>query len=331
MRRRAFIALVGGATAMWPLAARAQQPGSIRRIGVLMGYAETDPVAQSLVATFRDALTKLGWSEGRNLRVELRWAAGDADKVKKFAKELVDLRPDVILGQDTPVTAVLARETQAIPIVFAVVTDPIGAGFVASLAHPGGNITGFSSTESALGGKWVELLKEIAPRTVRAAVLFNPATTSSFVQSYIVPIQAAASTFAIDVTAAPVSAKNQIESVIAQQAGNPGGALIVLPDQSNTTNRGSIIELSARYSVPTIYYNRLFTKSGGLISYGIDFAESYRQAAGYVDRILKGTKPADLPVQQPTRYELTINVKTAQMLGLHVPAHLQQIADEVIE
>jgi putative ABC transport system substrate-binding protein len=330
MRRRKFISLLGGALAV-PLAARAQQSQLIRRVGVLMGYAEADPVAQSLVASFRDALTKLGWIEGQNLHIELRWAAGDADKVAKFAKELVALRPDVILGQDTPVTTVLARETQAIPIVFAVVTDPIGAGLVASLAHPGGNITGFSSTDSALGGKWVELLKEIAPRTARAAVLFNPATTSSFVPSYLDPIQAAAASFAIEVSAAPVSAKNQIEGVIAQLAANPGGALILLPDQSNTTNRGVIIELTARYGVPAIYYNRLFTKSGGLISYGIDFAESYRQAAGYVDRILRGSKPADLPVQQPTKYELTINVKTAQSLGLRVPANLQQIADEVIE
>ena len=330
MKRRDVI-IAGGIAATWPLVTHAQQGERTRRIGVLMGYAETDPVAQSLVATFRDTLTKLGWMENRNLRLDLRWAAGDADKINKFAKELVELQPDAILGQDTPVTTVLARQTRTIPIVFAVVADPIGTGLVASLAHPGGNITGFSSNDSGLGGKWVELLREIAPRTRRAAVLFNPATTSLFVQSYLAPIQAAASSFSIVVNAAPVSEKNQIESIIAEQARNPGGSLIVLPDQSNTINRDLIIALTARYAIPAIYYNRFFVKSGGLIAYGIDFAESYRQAAGYIDRILKGAKPADLPVQQPTKYELTINVKTAQALGLHVPAHLQQVADEVIE
>ena len=330
MRRRDFIKVLAGSAAAWPAVTRAQQGERVRLIGVLMGYAETDPIAQSFVAAFRGALAKLGWTEGSNLRIELRWGAGDADKIRTFAKELVDLRPDAILGQDTPVIGALARETRTIPIVFATVADPTGSRFVASLAHPGGNITGFTSNDSALGGKWVELLKEIAPRTVHVALLFNPAT-SPFLQSYMPSIKAAASSFAVQVSAAPVSAKDKIEGIIAEQARNPGGGLIVLPDQFNTTNRDLIIALAARYGVPAIYYNRFFPKSGGLIAYGIDFAELYRLAAGYIDHILKGANPADLPVQQPTKYELMINVKTAQTLGLGVPLHLQQIADEVIE
>ncbi len=329
MKRREFITLLGG-TAAWPLAVRAQQSDRVRLIGVLMGYAESDPFAQSLITTFRDTLTKLGWTEGSKLRIEGRWGAGNAHKTRTFAKELVDLRPDAILGQDTPVTSVLAHETRTIPIVFAVEADPIRVGFAASLAHPGGNITGFTSNDSALGGKWVEILKEIAPKTVRVAVLFHPAT-SPFFQSYMSPIQAAALSFGVEASAAPVEAKDQIEGVIAAQARNPGTGLIVTPDQFNTINRDVIISLAARYSVPVIYYNRFFPKSGGLCAYGIDFAESYRQAAGYIDRILKGAKPADLPIQQPTKYELTITMKTAKALGLNVPAHLQQIADEVIE
>jgi ABC-type uncharacterized transport system substrate-binding protein len=330
MRRRDFIKMLAGSAAAWPAVTRAQQGERVRLIGVLMGYAETDPIAQSFVAAFRGALANVGWTEGSNLRIELRWGAGDADKIWTFAKELVDLRPDAILGQDTPVIGALARETRTIPIVFATVADPVGSRFVASLAHPGGNITGFTSNDSALGGKWVELLKEIAPRTVRVALLFNPAT-SPFLQSYMPSIKAAASSFAVQVSAAPVSGKDKIEGVIAEQAHNPGGGLIVLPDQFNTTNRDPIIALAARYGVPAIYYNRFFPKSGGLIAYGIDFGESYRLTAGYIDRILKGANPADLPVQQPTKYELIINVKTAQALGLGVPLHLQQIADEVIE
>jgi putative ABC transport system substrate-binding protein len=264
MRRREFIKGIAGSATAWPIAARAQQGERAQRIGILMGYAEADPDAQSLVAIFRGTLTKLGWTEGGNLRTDLRWAAGDPDKVNKFAKELVDLQPDAILGQDTPVTTAISRETRTIPIVFAVVADPIGAGFVASLSHPGSNITGFSSNDSGLGGKWVELLKQTAPRTVRTAVLFNPATTSPFVQSYMVTIEAAALSVAIEVTAAPVSAQSEIEAVVADQARNPGGSIILLPDQSNTRNRDFIIALATRYAIPAIYYNRFFTKSGGL-------------------------------------------------------------------
>jgi putative ABC transport system substrate-binding protein len=329
MRRRQFIALLGGAV-MWPLAVRAQQSARMRLIGVLMGYAENDRTAQSELAAFWAALAKLGWTEGKNLRIELRWSAGDADRIRALAKELVDLRPDAILGQTTPVTGALARETRSIPIVFVAVSDPIASGFAVSLAHPGGNVTGFAENESAMGGKWVELLKEIAPRTVRMALLFNPGTPPPL-KVYMPSIQAAASSFAIQAIAAPVHASDEIEGIIATQARDPGGGLIVMPNAFNVVNRELIIALTARYGVPAIYFNRFFTDSGGLISYGADRPEQVRQAAGYIDRILKGAKPADLPIQQPTKFEFIINAKTAKELGLDVPLHLQRSADEVIE
>ena len=315
---------------MWPLAVRAQQSARMRLIGVLMGYAENDRTAQSELAAFWAALAKLGWAEGKNLRIELRWSAGDADRIRALAKELVDLRPDSILGQTTPVTGALARETRSIPIVFVAVSDPIASGFAASLAHPGGNVTGFAENESAMGGKWVELLKEIAPRTVRMALLFNPGTPPPL-KVYMPSIQAAASSFAIQAIAAPVHASDEIEGIIATQARDPGGGLIVMPNAFNVVNRELIIALAARYGVPAIYFNRFFTDSGGLISYGADRPEQVRQAAGYIDRILKGAKPADLPIQQPTKFEFIINAKTAKELGLDVPLHLQRSADEVIE
>jgi putative ABC transport system substrate-binding protein len=330
MRRREFITLLGGAAAAWPLSARAQQSDRMRLIGVLMAYAESDSTAQSWLAAFRAALAKLGWTEGSNLRIELRWSADDADRMRTLAKELVDLRPDAIFGVTTPVIAALARETKTIPIVFTAVTDPIGGGFVANLAHPGGNITGFTVNDPTVGGKWVGLLKEIAPRTVHVTLLFNPVTTVPL-QFSMPSIQAAASSFAVEVSAAPVHAKDEIEGVIAAQARNPGGGLIVMPDVSNDVNRELIIALAARYGVPAIYYNRFFSELGGLISYGEARAEQFRLAAGYIDRILKGTKPANLPVQAPTKFELIINLKTAKALGLDVSLQLQQRADEVIE
>ena len=328
MRRRDFIQVIGGGAAAWPLAARAQQPDRMRLVGVLMGYAENDPAAQSEVATFRGALAKLGWTES-NLRIELRWGGGNADKVRTFAKELVDLRPDVILSQTTAVTDALAGETKAVPIVFVTVGDPVASAFTTSLARPSGNITGFTAFEPTLAGKWVELLREIAPRTVRVALLSNPATGRP--QLFMPSIQAAASSLAIRISNAPVHAKDEIEGVIAAQARNPGGGLIAMPSAFNVTNRDLIIAQAARYGVPAIYFNRLFAKSGGLINYSPDYAEQFRQAPEYIDRILKGAKPADLPVQQPTKYELSINLKAAKALGLDVPLHLQQIADELIE
>jgi putative tryptophan/tyrosine transport system substrate-binding protein len=330
MQRRDFIKVIAGTATAWPLAARAQYAGQARQIGILMGFAESDLAAQSEVAAFRAALAKLGWIEGSNLRIELRWGAGDANTIRTFAKELVDLRPDAILGQTTPVIGVLARETQTIPIVFTVVADPIGGGFAASLARPGGNITGFSDVSSALGGKWVELLKEIAPRTVRMALLFNPATTSP-VEFYMPSIQAAALSFAVQVSAAPVHTTDEIEGVIAAEARSPGGSLIVMPDAFNAANRDLIVALAARFGVPVIYNANYYADSGGLIAYGADRTEEFRQAAGYVDRILKGAKPADLPIQQPIKFEFVINLKTAKALGLDVPLQFQQLADEVIE
>jgi ABC-type uncharacterized transport system substrate-binding protein len=328
MRRRDFIKIVASTAALWPLATRAQQSERVRRIGVLMAVA--DPSNQSYLAAFRGALTKLGWTEGSNLQTEVRWGAGDADKIRSFAKELVDLRPDLIVGHSTPVVVALVRETQTIPIVFVNVADPIGSGFVLSLARPGGNSTGFMTDNSALGGKWVELLKEIAPQTVRVALVFNPATAVPL-KFYMPSIQAAASTAGLKVNATPVHAKDEIEGVIAAQARDQGSGLIVMPDPFNATNREHITLLTARYRVPAMYYRREFAEGGGLIAYANDFGEQFPQAAAYVDRILKGAKPKDLPVQAPTKFDLVINLKTAKSLGLEVPFGMQQRADALIE
>jgi putative ABC transport system substrate-binding protein len=329
MQRRQFITLVSGAVA-WPLAADAQQSNRIRVIGALMGYAENDPAGQSLISAFRDALAKLGWAESRNLRIETRWGAGNLDRIKTFAKELVGLRPDAILAQATAVTATLANETRTIPIVFAIVADPLASGFAASLAHPGGNITGFTADNSALGGKWIELLKELAPRTERVALLFNP-TTSAPHRLYMPSIQTAVLSLGVQATAAPVQTKDEIEAVIAAQARDAGGGLIVLPDTFNAENRELIIALVGRYNLPTMYYAANYARSGGLISYGPDFVEQFRQAAGYIDRILKGANPAELPVQAPTKFSLVVNLKAAKVLGLTVSPSLLTMANEVVE
>ena len=325
-----FISLIGGSAAVWPLAVRAQQPERLRRIGVLIGFAESDPAVQSWLGAFRGTLAKLGWTEGSNLRIEVRWAGDDPDRMKTFAKELVDLRPDAILSVTTPVTGALIRETQTIPIVIVTVADPISSGFVANLGRPGGNLTGFALYEPSMGGKWLELLKQIAPGVTRVALLFNPATTVP-VKFYMSSIEAAASSFAIQANTAPVHAKDEIEGVIATLAGNPGAGLIVMPDLFNTVNRDLIIGMAARYRVPAIYFFRSFADSGGLISYGPDFAEQYPQAAEYIDRILKGEKPGDLPIQMPIKVPLIINLKTSKALGLDVPVHFLQLAHEIIE
>jgi putative tryptophan/tyrosine transport system substrate-binding protein len=326
MRRREFITLIGAAA--WSLPVQAQHAEQrLRLVGVLMGFSER--AGQSLVTTFRDTLQTLGWIEGKNLRIELRWGAGDAGRIELFAKELVDLQPDAILAQTTSVSVGLAHETKTIPIVFVTVSDPIGSGLATSLTHPDGNVTGFTFVESSMGGKWVELLKEIAPRTVRVALLFNPATAPPL-QFYMPSIQAAALSFAVDVSPVPVRDRNEIESAIAAQAGSPGGSLIVMPDAFNAANRELIISLMARYGVPAIYGNN-FTELGGLIFYGADFVESFELSAGYIDRFLKGAKPGELPIQLPSKFKLSINLNTAKALGLDVPVHLQQIADEVIE
>jgi putative ABC transport system substrate-binding protein len=330
MRRRDFIKVVTGSAIAWPLAARAQQGERMRLIGVLMGWAENDPRAPSWLAPFRDELAKLGWREGSNIRIELRWSAADADRMKRFAKELVDLRPDAIFGQTTPAISALARETRTIPIVFVLVSDPIGSGFTTSLARPSGNITGFTGNDPAIGGKWMELLKEIAPRTTRVALLSNPATGPQL-QFYMPSIKATASSVSVEVSVAPVHAKEEIEAVIAAQARTPGGGLIVMPDPFTNTNAEMIVALAARHSVPAIYNEPFHVGLGGLIAYGTEFAELFRQAAEYVDRVLKGAKPDELPIQQPTKYELVINLKTAKALGLTIPESVLSLADKVIE
>ena len=331
MNRRAFIGTLSGGLLAAPLAVEAQQKGALRLIGVLVGYAESDPAAKTLLAVFRSALAKLGWTEGSNVRIELRWGAGNSERIKTFAKDLVNLRPGAILGHSTPVVAALARETRTIPIVFAGVADPVGSHFAANLAHPGGNITGFTPFDSTLGGKLVELLKEIAPRITRVVLLFNPATAGPL-HFFMPSIQAAASSVAVTVKATPVHARDEIEGVIAAQARNPEGGVIVMPDAFNSTNRVPIIALAARYAVPAIYFNAThFAESGGLISYGPDFAEMFRLAAGYIDRVLKDANPGELPIQQPTKFELVINLKTAKALGLTIPPSLLQRADQVID
>ena len=314
----------------WPVTAHAQQPGPVRLIGVLMAQAESNSAAQSWLAAFRDELAKLGWKEGSNLRIELRRSTDNAEALRTYAKELVDLRPDAILGRGTSETIALARETQTIPIVFAAVSDPIGSGFAASLARPGGNITGFTNVESTLGGKWVELLKEIAPHTVRVALLFNPKTVAPL-QFYLPSIQTAAKSLAVQVSTAPVHAKEEIEGVMAALARDPGGGLIAMPDTFTGANLGLIIALAARYRVPAISYAPLYAESGGLIAYGVNFVGLFRQAAGYIDRILKGAKPADLPVQLPAKLEMVINLKTAKALGLNIQDSFLLRADQVIE
>ncbi|HVD83931.1 MAG TPA: ABC transporter substrate-binding protein [Bradyrhizobium sp.] len=331
MKRRDFITLLGGAAAAWPLAARAQQADRMRRIGVLMGYAESDLEVQAHIAAFREGLQKLGWTEGRNIQIDTRWAApDDAASMRRFAKELVALQPDVILSNTTPTTTALLQQTLTIPIVFAIVADPIGSGFVASFARPGGNVTGFTFTEPTMAGKWLELLKEIAPRVVRIAMLFNP-VSATYADYWLNPFRAAAPSFAVEAIAAPVRDTSELESVIAAQAREPNGGLIAMPDSFTDAHRVEITSLAARYRLPAVYPFRFFTEVGGLLSHGVDRTDNFRRAATYFDRILKGEKPADLPVQTPTKYELVINMKTAKALGLEVSPTLLARADEVIE
>jgi putative ABC transport system substrate-binding protein len=330
MRRREFITLLCGAAAAWPLTARAQQPDRMRRIGVLMGFPESDSQAQSFIAAFQNGLQKLGWTDGRNVRIDTRWAAFDAESKQRFAKELIALQPDLILSHTTPTTAALLQQTRTIPIIFATVTDPIGSGFVASLSRPGGNVTGFTLVEPTMAAKWVELLKEIAPRVNWIAMLFNPAT-ATYADYFLKPFKAAAASFAVAAIAAPAHDTSELESVIAAQAREPNGGLIVMPDSFTDAHRVEITSLVARYGLPAIYAYRFFTERGGLLSYGADLRDNFRRAADYVDRVLKGEKPADLPVQAPTKFELTINLKTAKVLGLSVPPSLLGLADEVIE
>jgi len=328
VRRRQFITLLGGA-AVWPLAARAQQPERTRRIGVLIQVAEGDPQARIEVAAFLRGLQELGWSEGRNLRVDTRWGGGDADRIRKYAAELVALAPEVVLALGGTVAGALQQASGTVPIVFVNVTDPVGRGYVASLAQPVGNATGFTSFEFGMGGKWLEVLKEIAPRVTRAAVLRDPAITAGI--GYLAAIHALAPSIGVQVVPVDVRTTSDIERAVAAFARTPMGGLVVTAAPAAIVHREAIITLAARHRLPAIYPYRFFVTSGGLISYGLDNIEQYRLAAGYVDRILKGEKPADLPIQAPTKYELVINLKTAKALGLDVPATVLALADEVIE
>ena len=328
MRRRNFITLLGSAAA-WPLAGRAQQPEKLRGIGVLGGYAAHDPEVGPRVAALQQGLEALGWSEGRNIRIDYRWASGDAARMRGYAADLVSQGSDLILTSTTPTLRALQQETRTIPIVFVAISDPVGDGFVASLARPGGNITGFSSHDPAMAGKWLELLKECAPGIERVAIIFNPDTAPHSV--YLPLIKAAAPVFSVKLITAAVRSAAEIESVIADLGREPGGGLIAMPDISNVFHRGLISARAAHHRVPAIFYRRFFATTGGLMSFGVDDVDQYRRAATYMDRIFKGAKPADLPVQQPTKFELVINLKAAKALGLEVPPTLLARADEVIE
>jgi len=327
MKRREFITLLGGAAA-WPLAARAQPPERMRRIGVLMNVEADEPVGQPRIAAFVEGLQQLGWTDGRNVRIDTRWPGGDPDRVRKYAAELVGLAPNVILASASPSVAALQRVTRSVPIVFANVIDPVGAGFVASLARPGGNTTGFSSFEYSISGKWLELLKEIAPNVIRAAVVRDPALAAGIGQFAAIQAMAPPS---FELTLIDMRDPGEIERAITAFARERNGGLIVTASSLAVTYRDLIISLARRYSLPNVYGFRYYPASGGLASYGPDVVDPYRRAAGYVDRILKGEKPADLPVQAPTKYELVINLKTAKALGLTVPESVLARADEVIE
>jgi len=326
MMRRQFITLLGG-TAAWPLAARAQQP---RRVGVLMAaYAQTDREGQARITAFLDTFQRLGWTDGRNVRIEYRWGAGDAERIKGSVTELVRLAPDVIVVATSPALTELQRLTSTIPIVFIQVSDPVGSGFVAGLALPGGNITGFQSFDPAMGGKWLGVLKEAAPNLNRVAVLFGSDTSGNVAE--LREVEAVAPSLGVTVAGVDVHDEGEIERVIATFASQPDGGLIVMPHAYTLANRTSIIILAARHRLPAIYSYRFFATEGGLMSYGPDQIDQFRGAATYVDRILRGEKPSELPVQAPTKFELVINMKTAKALGLNIPPGLPLRADEVIE
>jgi len=329
LKRRDFMALLGCSAAAWPLAARAQQAERMRRIGVLMPATADDLDGQARIAAFRQGLQQLGWTDGRNVRIDTRWSAGDADDIRKYAAELAALAPDVILATGSATLAPLLQATRAVPIVFTIVPDPVGAGLVDSLARPGGNATGFTWFEYATSGKWLELLKQIAPGVTRVAVLRDPAIAAGLGQWGA--IQAMAPSVGVEVIPINVHDAREIERAVAGFARSSNGGLILTASALAVVHRDLVIRLAAQHKLPAVYHRRLFVTSGGLISYGPDLIDQYRQAAGYVDRILKGEKPADLPVQAPTKYELAINLKTAQALGLTIPPTLLARADEVIE
>jgi ABC-type uncharacterized transport system substrate-binding protein len=329
MKRREFITLLGSA-AVLPLAARAQQGEQVRRIGVLNAFAETDPQQQAWDTAFRRRLNEIGWVDGRNIHIDYRWAAGSLDRLQSFAKQLIALNPDVLVGVTTPATAALQRETKTTPIIFTVVSDPIGSGFVASLANPGGNITGFINIEGSLAGKWIELMHEVAPSVSRVGVMYNP-NTAPYAKYYVQAFRTAASTLSISPVEAPVHSAAEAEAFMTKLGGEAYSGLVVIPDTSVLLYRQTIIALAERSRLPTIYPFAFFVSEGGLMSYGIDIADLYRGAATYVDRVLKGAKPNELAVQLPTKFELAVNLKTAKALGMSLPQTVIARADEVIE
>jgi len=332
VKRRDFITLVGGAAAVWPVAARAKQAERMRRIGVLMSVEENDPEGETELSQFTQGLAESGWNDGRNLRMEVRWGGGDVNRTRTFAKELVALQPDVILAQGTPGTTALQRETRTIPIVFVIVADPVGPGFVASLPRPGGNITGFINSESVIGAKMLELLTEIAPGLKRAAMIFDPDTAPGRGTYYFRDFEAAARSSKVETIAARARSDAEIEAVVTSLGGEPGGGLIVMPDYFMFIHSRPIILLAARNNVPTIYpWRSTVVRDSGLLSYGPDLGDIVRRGAVYVDRVLRGEKPADLPVQVPVKFEMAVNARTAKVLGLTVPPSILVRADEVIE
>jgi putative tryptophan/tyrosine transport system substrate-binding protein len=329
MRRREFIGVLGGVAA-WPVVARGQQPERMRRIGVLMGYAENDPEAQTRLAAFRQGLAAARWQEGSNVRIDVRWSAGDVNRAAFLAKELVALEPDAILANTTSVTAAIQRETKSIPIVFVIVSDPVGSGFVESLPHPGGNITGFLNLEDTLIEKWLELLKEIAPRTKQIGVMFNP-QTASYAEYYLRRLQTVAPKLGVNTFTTPVQSDDDIQAIVTKMAGDENSGLIAMTDGFMFVHRKLFIELTKRHKIPAMSFVRAMAVEGGLISYSVDSMDLFARSASYIDRILRGVRPADLPVQAPTKFELVINLKTAKALGLDVPSSLLARADEVIE
>jgi len=332
MKRREFVALLGGSVTavVWPLAARAQQL-HIRRIGILMGWDEAAPAAKGVLPTLTQRLRKLGWTEGSNIQLDVRWAAGNVDRMRAFAKELVELGPDLILVSTTPATAALQQETRTIPVVFVTVSDPVGAGFVESLSRPGANITGFINLEPTLGGKWLELLKEIAPGIGRVAIMFNPDTAPKGGLYFLPSFEAAARSLNVAPITTPVHSEAEMETAITMLGREPRGGLVVQSDGFMTVHRMKIISLATQYKVPTVSDRTLPTEQGGLLSYGPVDDDMFLGAAMYVDRILRGTNPAELPVQVPTKFEMRLNLNTARILGLSIPPSVLTRADEVIE
>jgi putative ABC transport system substrate-binding protein len=330
MKRREFISFVGSAAA-WPLAARAQEPGRMRRVGMLLALFDSDPESEPRIAAFQQELESRGWTEGRNIQIEYRWASGDSDRFRDFAAELVATRPDVLVAHTSASAEALARETRTIPIIFTLVTDPVGSGLAASLAEPGRNASGFTNFDISLGAKWVEFLKEFSPRLARVGLLFNPATAPGRISSYQQSVEAAARSMAIDSIVARVSSAAQIEDAIATLSRRPDSGLIVMPDVFMTKQRDLIAALAIRHGLPAVHSFRYFPEGGGLFSYGIDVADIFRGAAGYVDKVLRGAMPRSLPVQHPDKFELVINLETARALGLVVPRILLARADRVIE